>query len=121
MRDSFYDSPEWRSLSADVVAEADGRCAVALLLGGACDGPLHAHHIVPRSERLDLALDRENLAAVCARHHPSWEALRRALVARRTVPPCNHRHPYPQGRIDCERRRARALGIELPDAVLAAA
>lgn len=113
MRDSFYDSTEWRELSEFVVERDGSRCTVGWLLGGACSGSLQAHHIFPRRERPDLELDPENCGTACAHHHPRWEALRRSLVREREriaeAPRCGHRHPYKEGREACERRRARAL------------
>lgn len=110
---TFYDSPEWRRLSDVVIASADGRCFVARLFGGACSEILHAHHIESIVDRPDLALVEDNCAAVCSRHHPTWEAFRRLLAARRTLPPCRHTHPYPEGREACERRRMREAGIPI--------
>lgn len=115
MEDSFYNTPGWRRLRARVIARDGGRCTVARLLGGACSGSLHVHHIEPRTERPDLALEEDNCATVCGAHHPTWESLRRWLRARRTVPPCNHRHPYPEGREECARRRAREMGLHEPE------
>jgi hypothetical protein len=105
----FYTSPAWDELRTQALLRDRFSCTVARLLGGACAGTLHVHHIVPVGEDESLALNLDNLATVCASHHPTWEALRRALLAsqRSDLPPCGHRHPYPQGRIDCERRRRR--------------
>lgn len=114
MSDNFYNSPEWRSLRDRVIARDGNRCTVARLLGGACSDGLHVHHVIPRSERSDLELEEDNCATTCPAHHPIWESLRRWLRARRTVPPCNHRHPYPQGREECARRRAREMGLLEP-------
>lgn len=90
--------------------ERDGeRCTVNRLLGGACAGRLHVHHIVPRGDGGTDALD--NLGTVCAAHHPAWEALRRTLLERREPvrrrPQCRHRHRTAEGRAACERRLAR--------------
>lgn len=119
--DAFYDSPEWRELRGRVIARDGSRCTVARLLGGACAGTLHVHHIEPVAERYDLRLDEDNCATACASHHPRWEALRRAIVNVRnpTLPPCGHRHPYREGRVQCERRRMREAGL-LNDHQLAA-
>jgi CXCXC repeat len=118
----FYETPEWRALREKVFARDAGRCTVARLLGGACGGTIQVHHIEPLRERWDLRLDEDNCACVCARHHPQWEALRRALVNRRVVqlPPCPHNHPYRSGREACERRRMREAGL-LDDVQLAVA
>lgn len=115
-RDSFYLSPEWLALRERVLHRDRKRCTVARLLGGDCSGVLHVHHIEPRSDRPDLELDEGNCATVCARHHPQWEAARRFVErSRRPLPPCNHRHPYKEGRIQCARERAARLGIVLVD------
>jgi hypothetical protein len=106
----FLSSAEWLA-ARDAARARDGNaCTVARLLGGTCRGVLHVHHIIPRSERPDLALDLDNLGTACASHHPRWEALRRALAAihDEVLPPCPHRHPYASGRRECEERRRRA-------------
>lgn len=107
--DAFYDSPEWRALRARAIERDGSRCTVARLLGGACRGDLHVHHIVPRSEDPGRELDLDNLGTVCASHHPRWEAVRRLLVVywTRPLPPCRHRHPYRIGREACESQRRR--------------
>jgi 5-methylcytosine-specific restriction endonuclease McrA len=110
MRDPFYDTPEWRSFAERIRVRDDRRCTVGRFLGGACHGPLHVNHIRPRREYPELAFDEDNVGTVCARHHPMWEALVRAILTRR-LPPCRHNHPYPQGRLECERRRARERGL----------
>jgi hypothetical protein len=116
-----YDSPEWRSLSASFLSRSSG-CIVGRLSGGGCRGPLHAHHVLAVEERPDLALDEENLVAVCAGHHPMLEAFRRFLrrAARRDLPRCPHRHPTAEGRRACERKLARARGIPVDDLAEAA-
>jgi hypothetical protein len=110
--DSFYTSPEWRALTERVKRRDGNRCTVARLLGGSCSGTLTVHHIEKRRDRPDLELDDDNCATVCSVHHPTWEAMRAFIEkARRPLPPCGHFHPYRQGRIACERRRAAKLGI----------
>lgn len=114
MRDPFYDSPEWRDFAPRIRLRDRGRCTVGRFLGGACSGVLHVNHIRPRREYPELAFDPDNCGTVCARHHPEWEALARALRARREVaalPPCRHHHPYAAGREECDRRRARERGL----------
>lgn len=119
MADPFYDTPEWDRLTERVKRRDGSRCTVARLLGGQCSPVLHVHHIEPRSERPELALEEDNCATTCAVHHPTWESLRRFLQrARRPLPPCGHNHPYKSGREACDRRRARELGIDLGDSQL---
>ncbi len=102
----LYISPEWHAVR-DAALERDGSvCTVARLLGGDCSPLLHVHHLDRRPE---LALELDNVATTCARHHPMWEAVRRSVLARRAprVAPCRHRHRYDHARRECERRRAR--------------
>lgn len=106
MADPFYNSPEWIAVRDRVRARGGNACSVGRLLGGDCSATLAVHHIAPRSERPDLALDEANLRTVCVRHHPTWESLRRVLRAR-IAPRCPHRHRYREGRIACERALAR--------------
>lgn len=102
----FYLSPEWAALRGEALRRDADRCTVARLLGGDCSSVLHVHHL---DRDPALALDIDNLATVCASHHPTWEALRRAVLRRREerVPPCRHRHHYDFARRECRRRRAR--------------
>jgi hypothetical protein len=112
-RDPFYDTPGWRAVSDAAISRDGSRCLVAWLLGGACSGALHAHHIIPRRERPDLALDLDNLGTACAGHHPVWERCRREILRarERAVPRCRHRHVTREGREACERRMARDRGL----------
>lgn len=111
----FYNSPEWRALRERVIARDGARCTVARLLGGACTGNLHVHHIQPRDEYPELALDEDNCATVCAGHHVRWEAIRRMLVRfrdpLRQVGPCRHSHRYAHAARECRERRAREAGL----------
>jgi hypothetical protein len=103
----FYNSPEWHA-ARTLARKRDGnRCSVARLLGGDCSARLDVHHLQPLDERPDLALDLDNLLTVCASHHPTLEACARLLRIIRLIdmPPCGHRHPYRQGRIDCDNKR----------------
>lgn len=89
----------------ELALQRDGnRCTVARLLGGSCRGRLHVHHIIPRSEGGSNAPD--NLGTTCAKHHPTWEALRRHLVMARTRQwkRCPHRHATMEARRICEER-----------------
>lgn len=120
---NFYESRDWRAVRERALSRDDGRCTVARLLGGACSqASPHVHHIEPRTLRPDLALDLDNLATVCASHHPTWEAVRRHIErSRQPLPPCRHTHRYKAGLIECRRKRAKRLGIVLDEAGLAAA
>lgn len=73
---AFYTSPEWRAVADQARARDGNRCTVARLLGGACLGVLHGHHIDRDADPLDI----DNVGTTCASHHPRWEALRRALA-----------------------------------------
>lgn len=115
---SFYNSPEWRALRERVIVRDGARCTVARLLGGACTGTLHVHHIQPRDEYPELALDEDNCGTTCAGHHVKWEALRRQLVRLRdpirAIGPCRHNHRYLHAALECRRRRALAAGLLEP-------
>lgn len=115
MTDSFYFSREWLALRARVLQRDGNRCTVAWLLGGPCRGDLHVHHIEPREEFPELALEESNCGTACASHHSKWDSARRAIIRARgdvsALPPCGHKHPYPEGRAACDRRRARELGL----------
>lgn len=111
MTDPFYSSPEWNDLREYVLARDARRCTVGRLLGGACSGTLHVHHIEPRSERPDLELDEDNCATACASHHPVWESLARAirLIHGTELPRCKHQHVYESGRRACDEQRRRKM------------
>src|SRR4051812_31309457 len=81
--DRFYSSTPWLRLRKQALARDHGRCTVAHLLGGTCSSTLSVHHILSRKERPDLAYDLNNLATVCASHHPTWESVRRFLIRQR--------------------------------------
>lgn len=108
MPHGIYDTPAWQRTRAHVLARDGDRCTVARLIGGDCHPRLHCHHVVPVGEG-GAPFDPSNVLTACASHHPMIEALRRRLLALRTPPEpkCPHRHPYPQGRRECEQRRAR--------------
>lgn len=121
--DAFYTSPEWRALRERVLARDGNACVLRRFLGGVCSGPLHVHHIEPRVERPDLALDEENCVTCCAGHHPTVEAFRRYVRRVRRplpLPPCRHRHRYAHAQRECDARRARALGVAVDPEPLAA-
>ena len=104
--DALYRSPEWAEVRSAALRRDADRCTVARLLGGDCSATLHVHHL---SRDPELALDLDNVATACASHHPSLEAIRRAILERRAprVPPCRHRHRYDHARRECRRRRER--------------
>lgn len=108
MPGTFYDTSAWRHIRDLALARDGDRCTVARLLGGDCHPTLHAHHIVPMSEG-GAPLDVDNVLTACASHHPMVEALRRRLMEKLVAPRprCRHRHPYPEGRRQCEERMAR--------------
>lgn len=103
------DSHLWDTVRSRALERDGGRCTVSRLLGGTCSaGPLHAHHIVPRSEGGD-PYDLDNVGTTCASHHPMWESLRRILARRLLEPPprCPHEHRSAEARRICEDRLAR--------------
>lgn len=107
--EKLYRSPEWAHVRELALARDADVCTVARLLGGDCSPVLHVHHLTREPGR---ALDVDNVGTACARHHPKWEAVRRAVVARREpeIPPCRHRHRYDHARREClRRRRSRAI------------
>lgn len=109
-----YNTPEWL-VARDLALERDDRtCTVASLLGGQCEGTLHVHHITPVEEGGAL-YELENLATVCAHHHPRWEALRRHVLAARAPvwKRCHHKHTTSEGRRLCELRLNRQPSREL--------
>jgi 5-methylcytosine-specific restriction endonuclease McrA len=111
----LYDSSLWTAARAAALERDGHRCSVARLLGGRCSaGPLHVHHIEPIDEG-GQPFDLDNLGTVCAAHHPQWEALRRAIVARRrddeARPRCPHTHRTIEARMLCEARLARERGL----------
>ena len=104
--EKLYISPEWAALREAALRRDGDRCTVARLLGGDCSFDLHVHHL-NRDEA--LALDLDNVATTCSRHHPTWESVRRSIVEAREpkIPPCRHRHYYDSARRECRERRER--------------
>lgn len=109
MAADLYSTALWRVARTRALARDGNRCTVSCLLGGRCSLSLHVHHIEPVSDGGDL-YGLDNLATVCARHHPTWESLRRALLDERTgrTPRCRHAHRTPEAREICERNLARS-------------
>lgn len=103
MNSDLYSTLAWRIASARARQRDGDRCTVARLIGGSCSDLLHVHHLVPVSAG-GAALDLDNLATVCSRHHPMLEAMRREIVTRREPRRCPHHHPYEEGRLLCEAR-----------------
>lgn len=105
--DNFLGSPEWIALRDEARLRDGNCCSVGRLLGGPCLGVLAVNHIAPRRLRPDLALDLDNCGTCCASHHVQWESFAKALRLLRLeeMPPCGHKHPYREGRLQCERKR----------------
>ena len=82
----IYDRSDWRQLARD------GECVGPELLGGACSGLPHLHHLDEDGGRLLL---------LCARHHAALHGARRRLERRRV---CRHRHFTLEAKHQCERR-----------------
>lgn len=100
MAERIYDTRHWHAVREEVLTR-DGRCVYALLLGDACDGPLHVHHLNP-----DVfgPYDPEGLITICEHHHPKLESIRRALLKVRGWKACPHQHRTRESREQCERR-----------------
>lgn len=105
----IYSTLRWRVVRSRALRRDGHRCTVSRWFGGSCSATLHVHHIVPVRDG-GAAYDVENLATVCAVHHPQWEALRRSIVRRKEEPVlrCPHFHRTAEGRRQCEARMARA-------------
>lgn len=107
---SVYSTSRWRAVRADALRRDADRCTVGRLLGGACSLDLQAHHIEALSDG-GAPFDLDNVATVCSTHHPTWEAIRRAVLrARRradpaAIEPCRHKsHRSLEARIQCARQ-----------------
>lgn len=100
-----YSTSDWKTARKRAIRRDGECCTVGRLFGGDCKGSLHVHHLVPLREDGDL-LDLDNLATVCASHHPRWESLRRTLNEQRRPPMrrCRHRHVSAEARQLCEKR-----------------
>lgn len=105
----FYGSREWADVRRRALERDGNRCTISRLVGGACSGSLHGHHLDVDGNPLDL----DNVISVCASHHPKIEAVRRAVLhyqrAFTADVTCPHKHPTAEGRRICEERRARRL------------
>ena len=60
----FYQSPEWRKLRGEAMRVLGKRCVSC----GSTDR-IHVDHVIPISERPDLALELRNLRPLCQRCH----------------------------------------------------
>ena len=93
MERTAYQTRAWRELPRT-------DCIVELLLGeaaGACHGVIHRHHVDPRNPD-------SRTVPVCASHHPKVHSILHTLRNAGERRTCTHRHPYPGGREECERR-----------------
>jgi 5-methylcytosine-specific restriction enzyme A len=72
---AFYQSDAWRSLRSSVLAEHP-LCARCERLGQTRLAT-HVHHVRERKDRPDLALDRDNLEALCNPCHSKHHAKQR--------------------------------------------
>jgi 5-methylcytosine-specific restriction enzyme A len=68
----FYNSTAWQKTRAAVRAR-DGGCVVC----GTTISPLDVDHVIPWTERPDLAFDPANLRTLCRLHHNRKTARRR--------------------------------------------
>lgn len=62
---AFYNSSDWRLLRLEVLA------AAPLCMRGCGRRSVDVDHVIPRKQRPDLALARENLEALCHACHMS--------------------------------------------------
>ena len=100
---------KWEDIRARALARDQHRCS-GRFLGGECSAILDVHHILPAAEGGTDELD--NLLTVCHRHHPTLEALRRAILKRRGWKQCPHQpgtHIYEGAKRQCERYLNRHL------------
>lgn len=74
--DSFYTSPEWRTLVHDIRVERGAYCAVC-----GCGGRIFADHIRELKDG-GAALDPANVQLLCGLHHQRKTAAVRAARAR---------------------------------------
>jgi hypothetical protein len=102
----LYHSPAWRKLRALALERDGNRCTLGRLFGGGCSSTLIAHHIIPITDGGPEVPDLDGVLTVCSSHHPKLHAFRRAMLEHREPvwKTCTHHHPYPQGRLECERR-----------------
>jgi hypothetical protein len=63
--DTFYDSPEWRELRYQALAQSDGSCSLCGRSKRDHGVILHVDHIEPRSVAPARALDITNLQVLC--------------------------------------------------------
>lgn len=80
--DPFYSSGAWRAVREVALSRDLHQCQDCLRewLAGARDRVNDAelvHHIIPRKQRPDLALDLSNLTSLCAKHHEARHPERR--------------------------------------------
>ncbi|MEA4928576.1 MAG: HNH endonuclease signature motif containing protein [Candidatus Limiplasma sp.] len=72
--DPFYRTRAWEQVREAAMQRDHGMCVECMAEYERCDGvrPRPAtlvHHVIPRSERPDLALALDNLESLCADHH----------------------------------------------------
>ena len=88
--DPFYHSKEWKRIRKAVLARDGGMCQDCMDRMRAEIGfrPRRAtlvHHIIPRSERPDLALVMDNLRSLCDSCHEERHPERRSKKKRKTL------------------------------------
>jgi hypothetical protein len=94
----------WENIRARII-DRDRACS-GRFLGGPCSPLIDVHHIVPRDE--GGTDEDENLLALCHRHHPMLESMRRQILRRRGWKTCPHDHRYSWAREECEAKLNRA-------------
>jgi len=88
--DPFYHSAEWKRLRKAALQRDHGMCRNCMDrmqagFGGAPNRATMVHHVIPRSERPDLALVLENLVSLCDSCHNAEHPEKRSKKKRKTL------------------------------------
>ena len=88
--DPFYHAKEWKRVRADALQRDFGMCQDCMdkFRAGIIRKPRRAtmvHHIIPRSERPDLELVRDNRRSLCAKCHEEHPPEKRNKAKRKTA------------------------------------
>lgn len=88
--DPFYHSKEWKRIRKDALQRDGGMCQDCMdrmraEIGYKPKRATMVHHIIPRSERPDLALVMDNLRSLCSGCHEIRHPERRSKKKRKTL------------------------------------